>query len=113
MVLNLSLAKTLFVLGLLSREILHSLLHCCYKTSLIFTFPINRRKLKESTQNIIDKWLSALFLVIYLSSTPNSPLPPHTWLIILLKTGKVSQSCINLIEVRDHSAAGLKVNEIP
>lgn len=78
MVLNLSLAKTLFVLGLLSREILHSLLHCCYKTSLIFTFPINRRKLKESTQNIIDKWLSTLFLVIYLSSPPppNVPCPP-------------------------------------
>lgn len=40
-------------------------------------------------------------------------LPPYTWLIIVLKTGKVFQSCITLIEVRDHSAAGLKVNEIP
>lgn len=68
-VLNLSLAKAWSVLGLVSREILHSLLHCCYKTSLIFTFPIKRMKSNESTQNINNSWLSTLVIVIY-------PLPP-------------------------------------
>lgn len=102
-VLNLNLTKAWSVSGLLSREILHSLLYCCCKASLIFTFPIKRRKLKESTQNINNGWLST-FLIYLL---------PFSQLIIVLKTGKVSQSCITLNEVRYHSASWLQVNQIP
>lgn len=96
-VLNLSLKKDWSVSGLFSREILHSLLHCCYKASLVFTFSIKRRKLKESTQNINICWLSTFFMVIYLPAFPQ--------LKIVLKTGKVSQSSSTLNEVRYHFAS--------
>lgn len=47
-VLNLNLAKAWSLLGLLSRGIFHSLLHCCYKTSLILPSPSRQGSWREA-----------------------------------------------------------------